>query len=109
MDDLVAKLGGDLALEVFDLLGPELGDLAADKVDDVVVVRGVGDFVAGPAVFQGEPQDHALAFENREGAVDGGQRQAVVEGAGPAVKFRRVGVVAEVVGAPVVVGSSAVV
>ena len=93
VDDIVAKLGCDLPLEVLDLFRPELGDEAAVEVDDVVVVGGVGHLVAGPAVFEGEPQDDAFPFKDREGAVDGGQRQAVVKCAGPAVQLGRVGVI----------------
>jgi hypothetical protein len=93
VDDVVAEFGGDLALEFLDLFRPEFGDLAGVEVDDVVVVGGVGDLVAGTAVFEGEPQDNAFAFQDREGAVDGGQREAVVDGAGAAVKLGGVGVV----------------
>ena len=93
VDDVVAKLGGDFALELLDLFRPELGDLAGVEVDDVVVVGGVGDLVPGAAVFEGEAEDDPFPFEDREGAVDGGERQAVVEGAGAPVKLGGVGVV----------------
>ena len=72
MDDLVAEFGGDLALELFDLLGAELGDLAAVEVDDVVVVGGVGDLVAGTAVFEGEAglsEGQSVGIRFAEGAV----------------------------------------
>ncbi len=59
----------------------------------MVVVGGVGDLVPRAAVFEGEAEDDAFPFQDREGAVDGGERQAVVEGAGPPVQLGRVGVV----------------
>lgn len=93
VNDIVAHLGSDLALELFDLVGAELGDLAGVEVDDVIVVRAVGDLEPCAAVFQGEAEDDAFAFEDREGPVDGGKGEGVVEGLGAAVQLGRVGVV----------------
>ena len=93
MDDVVAHLGGDLALELFDLVGAELGDLAGVEVYDVVVMGGVSDLEPCTAVFKGEAEDDAFAFEDCEGAVDGGEGEAVVYGFCPAVKFGSVGVI----------------
>ena len=95
MDDVETELGRDLALQLFDLFRAEFGDQAGVEVDDVVVMRGVGDLVPRAAVFEGEAEDNAFAFEDREGAVDGGQREAVIEGPGAAVKLGGVGVVLE--------------
>ena len=93
MNDLVAQFCRDLALQLFDLLGPEFGDRAGVDVDDVVVMGSVRNLIPRATVFQGEAKDDPLALEDREGAVDGGEREAVVEGAGPAVEFGRVGVI----------------
>ena len=60
VDDLVAELGGDFALELLDFLGPEFGDRAGVEVDDVVVVGSVGDLVSGSAVFEGEAEDDPM-------------------------------------------------
>ena len=45
VDDVIAQLGSDLALKFFDLFRPELGDQPGVQIDDVVVMRGIGDAV----------------------------------------------------------------
>ena len=52
IDQLVAELAGDLALQPLDLLGLELDHLAAAQVDQVVVVRFRNLLVARAALAE---------------------------------------------------------
>ena len=82
--------------KVGDMLRGKLNErvaVAGVEIDDVVVVGGIRHLVPRAAVFQGEPQDDPFPFQDREGAVDGGKREAVVEGPRPAVQLGRVGVI----------------
>ena len=93
MDDVVAHFGRDFALQLFDLVRAEFGDLAGVEIDNVIVVGGVGDLEPRPAVFQREAEDDAFAFEDREGSVDRGEGEGVVKGLGAAVQFGGVGMI----------------
>jgi len=93
IDEAVAELLGDQALEGFELGIDELDDLAGLDVDHVVVMRLGRGFVAGAAIAEVVPVEDAGFFEQANGAVDGRDRDAWVARGGAFVQFLDVGVV----------------
>ena len=79
VDQLVAELAGDLGLQPFDFLGLEFDHLACAQVDEVVVMR-VGNLLeARASLAEIVPLDNAGILEQLDSAVDGGDRNAVVD------------------------------
>lgn len=90
---LVPQIACDLGLKTLDLVGAELDHLAGVDIDDVVVVGQVGGLEARRGAFKGMTVDDALGLERGERAVDGGERDRFVDGAGAAVQLVGVGMV----------------
>ena len=66
---------------------------AGREIDEVVVVLARRLLVAGPAVPELETLDDAFGLEELDGAVDGRQRDAVVDRGGAAVQLDHVRVI----------------
>src|SRR3954447_17335024 len=90
MDEAEAETPADLGLQPLDLLGAELKDRAAAEVDQMVVVLPGRLFVARAPVPELQAFDDALALEELDRAIDGGQRDAIVDRGGAAVQFDHV-------------------
>ncbi len=67
------------------------------EIDEVVVVLLGGLLVAGPPVPEFEALDDAFALEKFDRAIDGRERDAVVDRGGAAVQFDHVGVILRLV------------
>ena len=79
VDQLVAELAGDLALQPLDLFGLELDDFAAAQVDQMIVMR-LGDLlVARAALAKIMARDDAGILEQLDGAIDGRDRDVLVD------------------------------
>ena len=93
VDQPVAELARDLGLQALDLLGLELDHFAGAQVDQMVVVR-VGDLlVARAAVAEIVPLDDAGILEQLDGAVDGRDRDALVDRGAAPVELLDVGMI----------------
>jgi len=86
IDQAEAELLGDPALERLQLLVDELEDVAGLDVDEMVVMGLRRSLVTGAAVAEIVPLQYAGLFEQADGAVDGGDRDAGIDGGGAAVE-----------------------
>src|SRR4051812_50048488 len=77
VDQLIAELARDLGLQALDLLGLELDHLAGAQIDEMVVMRIRYLLVARTAVAKLVAFDDAGILEQLDGAVDGGDGDAV--------------------------------
>ncbi len=78
-DQLVAQLGGDTLLQLFDLLVGELDHAAGLDIDQMVVVIVLGLFIARAAIAEIVALQDARLFEEAHGAVDGGEGNAGID------------------------------
>src|SRR5688500_2695970 len=63
VDELIAELARDLALQLLDLVGGELDHLAVAQIDQVIVMRLAHLLVARPAFAEIVPFDDARILE----------------------------------------------
>ena len=96
IDQLVAELAGDLALQPLDLLGLEFDHLAAAQIDQMVVVRFGNLLVARAALAEIMALDDAGILEQLHGAVDGRDRNVLVDLGAAAIKLLDVGMVGRI-------------
>src|SRR4051794_10914088 len=94
VDQSVAQLPGDLALQALDLLGLKLDDLAAAKIDEMIVVRLGNLLVACTALAKIVARDDARILEQLDGAIDSRDRDVLVDAGAAAVKLLDVGMIA---------------
>ena len=93
IDQLVAELAGDLRLELLDLFRGELDHLAVAQIDEVVVMAVAHRLVAGAALAEIVTLDDAGILEQFDGAIDGRDRDLVVDGDTAPVQFLDVGMI----------------
>ena len=89
----VAQFGGYFFLQRFDVGIDKFDHLAGIHVDQVVVVFAVGGLVARASVAKFVFFQYAGFVKKFNGPVDGGQRDARIDGRGPIVEFLHVGMV----------------
>src|SRR6187551_3816934 len=70
IDELVAELAGDLALQPLDLLGLEFDHLAATQVDQMIVMRIGNLLIARAALAKIMARDDAGIFKQLYRAID---------------------------------------
>ena len=93
VDQPVAELARDLGLQLFDFFRLEFDHFAAAQIDQMVVMAIPAGFVARAALAEIVPLDDAGILEQPHGAIDGGDRDPVVDlGAAP-VQFLDVGMI----------------
>ena len=71
----------------------EFDHLAAIDVDQVMVMSVFGGFVTGTSAAEIAAFQDTVLLEQPHGAIDCGDRDAVIEGGGAAVEFLDIGVV----------------
>ena len=78
-DETKTEAAGNLFLQALDLFAPELDDTARMHVDQMIVVLA-GDFLVAPATSaESMLLKNTLFLEQAERAVDGRQRDALVD------------------------------
>ena len=93
VDQAEAEFLRDPFLQRFELVVDELDHLAGFDVDQVVVMGFRRGFVAGAAVAEIVALEDAGFLEQADGAVDGGDRDARIDGGGTRVQRLHVGMV----------------
>jgi hypothetical protein len=86
VDEAEAEALGDLLLQRLELVVGEFDHLARLDVDQMVVMRFRCRFVARSAVAEIMPLEDSRLLEQSHGAVDGGDRDAAVDGGGAGVQ-----------------------
>src|SRR5690606_31573174 len=94
MDDVVAELARDLLLELLAPAGLELEYGARVEADPMVVMLAVGRLEAGRAALEGVAVDGADTLQQLHRPVDGGERDAGIDGDGAVEDLHCVGMVA---------------
>ena len=79
VNQAIAKLFRDLALQGFKLWIDEFDDLASFDIDQVIVVRFRGGFIAGAAIAKIVAIENARLFEQPHRAIDSRDRNAWVD------------------------------
>ena len=79
VDEAIAELFGDLLLQRLELRVDEFEHLAALDVDQVIVVRFRGGFVARPPITEIVTVENPCFLEQADGAVDRGDRDLRVD------------------------------
>lgn len=92
-DQPITEAGCDLFLQGFDLGVDEFDDLTRVHVDQVVVVIALGVLIAGPAIAEFVALQYAGFFEQLDGAVDRGKRDARVQFDRALVEFLDIGMI----------------
>src|SRR5215468_6365229 len=87
IDQLVAELAGDLRLQLLDLFGGELDHLAVAQIDEVIVMAVAHLLIARAALAEIVALDDTGILEQLYGAIDGRDRDLVVDGDAAAVEF----------------------
>jgi hypothetical protein len=86
IDEPIAQTLGDHFLDGLDFLVAELDDEAGTDIDEMVVVLVGDEFETGAAVLEVMLGDEPGLFEEVDGAIDGRERNARVDGRGAAIE-----------------------
>ena len=82
IDQAIAELAGDHVLDGLDFLVAEFDDRAGADIDQVIVMFVRDQFEPGAAILEIMLGDQPRFLEQIDGAVDGRQRDAVIDGRG---------------------------
>ena len=87
VDEIVAELVGDGALQLFDLLVAELDHAAGLQVDQMVVMVARHLLVARAAVAEIMARENVRLLEQPHGAIDGGDADLRIDRGGAPVNL----------------------
>ena len=93
IDEAIAKLLGDAALEHFKLVVDEFDHLAGLDVDQMVVMAFRRGFVARAPVAKFMPLQNPRLLEQADGAIDGGDRDIGIHRGGALVERLDIGMI----------------
>ena len=93
IDEAVPQLFGDLLLQGFQFGVDEFDHLAAFDIDQMVVMRLGSRLVPGTAITEIVPVENAGLFEQANGAIDGGDRNARIDFVGTFVEHFHIGMI----------------
>lgn len=79
MNDLVTQRLCDFVLELLNLVGVKLNDIAGIDINQMVVMISSCRLEARWAAFKGMAMDGADTFQQLHGAIDGGERNAGID------------------------------
>src|SRR5262249_7805098 len=93
VDQLVAELAGDLALQALDFFRLKLDDLAVAQIDQVIVMRLGALLVTRAALAEIMARDDPGILEQLDGTVDGRDRDVLVNARAAAIELLDVRVI----------------
>ena len=94
--EIIAKLGGDLFLQGFDLGVDKFDHITGLDIDQMIVVFPRRVFIAGTAIAEFQTLQNTGFLEQLDRTIDRCQRYAAVDRTGPRIKFFDIGVIAAV-------------
>ncbi len=92
-DQLEAEFLRNALLQALDFLVAELDDVAGLDIDEMIVVLARGFLEAHTASTEVVARNDSLAGQKTNGAIDGGERNAGIDGTHASINFIHVGVI----------------